>query len=71
MRARAGIPYPWNRQDQKKIFVMEKMDFSAKSLWTKQDANPDFHDTGFQLIDVPIENVLLIKKLVNGYGFKK
>lgn len=65
----AGIVYDLRLELPKNIFGEEKIDFSAKSCWTKPDANPDFKDTGFQFIDVPLEHVLLIKKLVNEYGF--
>ena len=53
----------------KEIFGEERMEFSARSMWCRRDLNPDYHDTGFQLIDVPLEHVLLIKKLVSEYGF--
>jgi len=52
------------------IFGEGNIDFSAKSLWSKPDSNPDFQDTGFHLIDMPLEKVLLIKKLVSEYGFE-
>jgi hypothetical protein len=52
------------------IFGSDKLDFSAQSLWSNCDTNPDLYDTGFRLLDVPIEHVLLITKLVSEYGFR-
>jgi hypothetical protein len=39
------------------------------SLWSRKDMNPDFHDTGFRLQDVPLEQVLTIKRLISEFGF--
>jgi hypothetical protein len=51
------------------IFGQKELDFSAMSLWSKPDLNPEYHDAGFKLQDVPLQHVLTIKKLVNEYGF--
>lgn len=53
----------------REIFGEKVLDFSAESLWTRPDVNPDFHDTGFRILDVPLDQILLIKKLVSEYGF--
>ena len=65
-----GIDYRLRLVFPRDIFGEEKIDFTAKSVWSKQDSNPDFYDTGFLLIDMPLEKVLLIKKLVSEYGFE-
>jgi len=64
-----GVVYDLRLEFPKNIFGVEILDFSAHSLWTKPDTNPELHDTGFQLIDVPFEHILLIKRLVSEFGF--
>ena len=51
------------------IFGEEEIEFSATSRWTRPDLNPTFSDTGFKMNDVPLEHLLIIKKLVGEYGF--
>jgi hypothetical protein len=51
------------------MFGEGAMDFSAESLWSKPDTNPDFFDTGFRFVNVSSENVIRIKKLITEFGF--
>jgi hypothetical protein len=53
----------------KEIFGEERLEFSARSMWCRRDLNPDYYDTGFMIMNVPLEHVLLVKKLVSEYGF--
>lgn len=55
------------------IFLSEidrrkEIGFNAKSLWCKKDINPDFFDTGFQLIDVPKEDILIFEHLIRSFA---
>jgi hypothetical protein len=43
--------------------------FQALSLWGKQDVNPDYHITGFSLIEPPAELKAAIEKLVTTLRF--
>ena len=65
----SDIDFTLRMEFPKEIFGEERMEFSARSMWCHKDMNPDYYDTGFQLIDVPLEHVLLIKKLVSEFGF--
>lgn len=51
------------------IFGEETLDFSALSLWCRPDVNPLFYDTGFRLMDISLDRMLLIKRLMGEYGF--
>jgi len=51
------IPHP-----EKQITTLQ---FNAKSLWTKPDINPYFHNTGFCLVDPRPDTVSSIEALIN------
>lgn len=45
------------------------LEFHAKSVWTGKDINPDFYDTGFEVIDLsPMANEN-IQNLIEQMGF--
>ncbi len=46
------------------------IEFEAKSLWCRQDVDPRFYNIGFQLLNVPPENIAVIEKIVEAYGFR-
>ena len=43
--------------------------FTAESRWCKNDVNPDYYDTGFQLHSVDPDQRKLIDGLINEMGF--
>jgi hypothetical protein len=49
----------------------EKMSisFDARSLWSLQDANPDFYSTGFKITEIDWQGQEAIERLINNYGF--
>ena len=51
------IPHP-----EKQITSLH---FVAKSLWSKPDINPYFHNSGFCLVDSQLETVSNIEALIN------
>lgn len=42
-------------------------EFSAESRWCKEDVNPDFYNTGFRLLDVPLEGIQVIERLIDKF----
>lgn len=38
---------------------------NARSIWSKEDINPNFYDTGFQLIDVSAETKSYLAHLID------
>ncbi|MEW6180248.1 MAG: PilZ domain-containing protein [Chloroflexota bacterium] len=44
--------------------------FQAHSKWCQKDLNPDFYDTGFQLLNVGEEEVRTIEWLIEQAGFR-
>jgi hypothetical protein len=47
----------------------KEMHFKAKCVWANNAANPDFYDSGYILEDATEENQLIIKTLVQIFGF--
>jgi hypothetical protein len=48
----------------------ESLDFDAKSVWNGKDSNPNFYDTGLQLIDVAADKIAIIEDLIERFGFQ-
>lgn len=49
----------------------KEVTFSAKSMWCREDENPAFRNTGFQLIDPSPEHIKIIEHLIQHYCFKE
>ncbi len=45
------------------------IDFEAESLWSNNDINPDFFDSGFKLLKIDSSDQVIIQELINDYGF--
>jgi hypothetical protein len=52
------------------ILGNEKLEFFAKVLWCRKDANPDFYNTGFQILEVSSGHFDIVEKLIDDYGFR-
>ena len=46
------------------------MIFNARSVWCKQDVDPRFYNTGFELLNVTEEHIQIIDSIVEVYGFR-
>jgi hypothetical protein len=46
------------------------VEFDATSLWTSEDINPDFYDTGFKFEKISRKHLAQIETLVDDYGFR-
>ena len=59
---------------QLKMFLPEEIegsryiDFIAVSKWCRNDENPDFYNTGFQLQNITPEVIQVIKHLVDNFS---
>lgn len=48
------------------------LDFEAVCVWSRTDtADPRFYESGFHLEDVPEEDITLILRIINEYGFRE
>ena len=50
-------------------FQTRSIKFKAESLWSSNDINPDFFDTGFKVEDISHEASDIIISLINQLGF--
>jgi len=50
-------------------FQEKVLRFTATSKWSNNDVNPDFYDTGFEVMPLDIRARQVIMKLVNLIGF--
>ena len=46
------------------------VDFEAKSLWSTNDINPDFYDTGFCFTRIDPLDEKIIRDLIHAYEFQ-
>lgn len=47
-----------------------RFEVRAVSLWCKPDINPEFYDVGFEFTEIKPEDVLIIQRLIEQYGFR-
>jgi Tfp pilus assembly protein PilZ len=52
------------------IYSKTVLNFEAKSVWCRLDVDPNFHNTGFQLVDISDEGKGIIAQIVDDYGFR-
>jgi hypothetical protein len=46
------------------------LDFEAASVWCKADIDPHFYGTGFQISEVSPDDIALIERMIQEYGFR-
>ncbi len=50
-------------------FKEREIHFEAQSLWSSNDVNPDFFDTGFEVTSLSTEERKIMRRLVEQIGF--
>jgi len=50
-------------------FQEREIHFEGKSLWSSNDINPDFFDTGFEVTSLSTEERKIIRKMIEQIGF--
>lgn len=53
------------------FFREKEIRFTARSLWTTNDINPDFYDTGFEVSQLDERAKDIIAQLINRLGFNE
>lgn len=46
------------------------MIFNARSVWCRKDVDPRFHNTGFEILEPTEEQVTIIGRIIEAYGFR-
>ena len=73
----SDVPIPLNQLFRLRMDVPEKiiekaaLDFEARSVWCDRDVNPDFFDTGFQMVNITPEDSAVIEQMIDDYGFRE
>ncbi len=52
------------------IYARTVLNFKAKSVWCRLDIDPNFHNTGFQFIEISKEAKDIISQIIDDYGFR-
>jgi hypothetical protein len=50
-------------------FKESEIHFEGKTLWSSNDVNPDFFDTGFEVTSLSLEERKILRKLIEELGF--
>ncbi|RPI87745.1 MAG: PilZ domain-containing protein [Chloroflexi bacterium] len=53
------------------IFGKGHMDFEALCVWNRQDVNPNFYISGFELKDLNDTDKNVIERIIDSYGFRE
>lgn len=51
------------------FFHENELVFEARSVWSANDINPDFFDTGFEVPHLSLESRKVIRRLIERVGF--
>jgi hypothetical protein len=52
------------------ISTREYLDLRARSLWCQRDINPEFYDTGFNLVNVSLRDSQTIERVIRDYSIR-
>ena len=52
------------------IYSKSVLNFEAKSVWCRLDIDPNFYNTGFQLIEITEDSKDIIAQIIDDYGFR-
>ncbi len=52
------------------IFSRSVLNFEAKSVWCRLDVDPNFHNTGFKLLQISEDGMDIIAQIIDEYGFR-
>lgn len=64
-----GNLYRFRMELPAEVFAEGRLDFDAECLWSGNDVNPEFYDSGFRLPDLGEDALLCIRYLIDMYGF--
>ncbi len=53
------------------IYSKTVLNFKAKSVWCRLDIDPNFHNTGFQLIEISDSGREIISQIIDDYAFRE
>ena len=60
--------FRWRMDLPPGLFVSERWETTARSIWCRPDVNPAFHDTGLEFVGFSRHDELIIQDLIDNYG---
>jgi hypothetical protein len=52
------------------VFGKQHLTFAAKCVWCRPDVNPNFYMSGFHLETIATEDIQIIHRIIEDYGFR-
>jgi len=52
------------------IYLKSSLNFKAIGVWCRPDIDPNFYNTGFRLSNTSQEDIDIIERIVEDYGFR-
>ena len=53
------------------IYSQAVLNLQARSVWCQPDIDTNFYNTGFQLSDIPKDDIAIIGQIFDDYGFRE
>ena len=53
------------------IYSRTVLNFKAKSVWCRKDVDPNFYNTGFQLVEISEDGKDIICQIIDDYAFRE
>jgi len=53
------------------IYSKAVLNFKAKSVWCRKDVDPNFYNTGFELIEISKDGKDIICQIIDDYAFRE
>ncbi len=70
-QAEVGAVLPLQMELPEDIADKQFLKFDAQIAWCRKDVDPSFYDMGFHLLDISPDDVALIKRFIESYGFRE
>lgn len=65
-----GVDYEMRMTLPAEILAKSDILLKGTCLWCKKDINPDFYASGFNVQELPVNDILVIESLIQRYGFQ-
>jgi hypothetical protein len=52
-------------------YALPVLNFEAKSVWCREDIDPNFYNTGFQFVNISEVEKQVISQITDDYGFRE
>jgi hypothetical protein len=67
----AGVTLPLQMELPDDVSARQFLIFDAQVAWCRPDVDPSFYDMGLSLLDVAPEDLAVIRRFIDAYGFRE